>query len=261
MQKLLSISVSMLLSLTAFGQIQIKEINESLVKINGDLYASKYEVSNKVYTSFLNSLKQSKLSNLVAIAEIDSLNWMNKLSYNEPYVHYYHTHVGYHNFPVVNISYEGATLFCKWLTENYNSNPKRKFKKVLFRLPTEKEWIMAAQAGDSTAMYAWAGNSLRNAKGQVMYNFKRAIKDTLWVDNKYIENADVTAPIKSYWSNSFGLYNMSGNVAEMINEKGIVKGGSWKDDSEYLKVNTSYKYEGNTQPSVGFRYFAEVIEK
>ncbi|MDP1747337.1 MAG: SUMF1/EgtB/PvdO family nonheme iron enzyme [Bacteroidota bacterium] len=261
MKKLFSITLSALLSITALGQIHMKEIDESLVKIKDGLYASKYEVSNKLYITFLNSLKRSNKTNLLSIAQIDSVKWTDKLTYNEPYVHYYHSHPAYQNYPLVNISYEGADLYCAWLTEQYNFDKKRKFKKVLFRLPSEKEWILAAQAGDSSAIYPWEGKELRNKKGQVMYNYKRELKDTLWVDGKYIENVDVTAPIKSYWKNNFGLYNMSGNVAEMINEKGIVKGGSWKDDSEYLKIDTKNKYDGNAQTFVGFRYFAEILEE
>lgn len=252
---------SVLLSISAFGQFNVKDINESLAKINDTLYASKYEVSNKLYMSFLNSLRLERKLNLVSMAQIDSLKWIDKLSYNPPYVVYYHTHPGYYNFPVVNISYEGAKLFCEWLTEHYNSSQNRKkFKQVLFRLPTEKEWISAAQAGDSSAIYPWKGNALRNKKGQVLYNFKRQLKDTLWINGKFVENMDVTAPVKSYWENEFGLYNMSGNVAEMINEKGIVKGGSWIDDSEFLKIMNKYSYDGKPKPFVGFRYFVEVIE-
>ena len=261
MKKLLSISLSAFLFITALGQVNRKEINESLAKINDKLYASKYEVSNKLYMIFLNSLKQSNKINSLAIAQIDTLKWTDKFSYNEPYVHYYHSHPAYQNYPAVNISYEGAKLFCEWMTEQCNSDPKRKFKKVLFRLPSEKEWMLAAQAGDSTAIYPWKGKELRNKKGQVMYNYKRNLVDTLWVDGKYVENADVTAPVKSYWKNNFGIYNMSGNVAEMINEKGVAKGGSWRDDSKYLKIDSRYKYDGKAQASVGFRYFAEILEK
>lgn len=261
MKNLLSIILSALLSINAFGQVDIKEINESLAKIENTLYASKYEISNKQYITFLSSSKQSDKTNSLSIAQIDTLKWTDQLTYNEPYVHYYHTHQAYQNYPLVNISYEGANLFCEWLTEQYNSDPKRKFKKVIFRLPSEKEWIIAAQAEDSDAIYPWQGKDLYNKAGQVMCNFKRELKDTLGVNGKFVGNADVTAPIKSYWKNNFGLYNMSGNVAEMINEKGIAKGGSWRNESEYLKINEKYKYDGNAQTFVGFRYFAEILEK
>lgn len=244
-----------------FGQADIKEINRSIIKINERLYASKFEVSNKLYMIFLNSVKQLNNANLLAVAEIDTLKWADKLSYNEPYVHYYHSHQAYQNFPVVNITYEGAKLFCEWLTAQYNSDPKRKFKKVFVRLPSEEEWIIAAQAGNSSAIYPWEGKEIRNKKGQIMCNFKSELKDTLWINGKHVTNADVTVPVNSYWKNNFGLYNMGGNVAEMLNEKGLTKGGSWRDNQKYLKIDINYKYDGNAQPFVGFRYFVEILEK
>lgn len=261
MKKVFATILSILLVITSYAQININEINESLVKINDSLYASKYEISNKIYRSFINSLKQSNDCQQIAIAEVDTMKWTDILSYNEPYVHYYHSHPAYYNFPLVNISYEAANLFCQWLTQQYNSNSKRKFKKVLFKLPSENEWIQAAQAGNKNAIYPWKGNSLHNSKGQVMYNFKRQVRDTVWVNGKYVENMDVTAPIKSYWKNDFGLYNMGGNVSEMINEKGITKGGSWRDDSEFLKIKNKNTYDGKSQANVGFRYFVEILEK
>ena len=246
---------------SAFGQVDIKEINKSLAKINDRLYASKYEVSNNLYMTFLNSLKQSGNIDLLAIAQIDTLKWTDALSFNEPYVRYYHAHPAYHNYPVVNVSYEGAGLFCEWLTLQYNADPKRKFKKVFFRLPSEEEWMTAARAGDTSAIYSWEGKELRNKKGYMMSNFKRGEGDTMGVAGKLNDNADITAPVFSYWKNNFGLYNMSGNVAEMVNEKGIAKGGSWRDNPESLKIAATYTYDGKAQPFVGFRYFTEIIEE
>jgi hypothetical protein len=52
----------------------------------------------------------------------------------------YHSHPGYDLYPAVNISAEAANLYCAWLTEKYNEKPNGKFKKVTFRIPTEKEW-------------------------------------------------------------------------------------------------------------------------
>jgi formylglycine-generating enzyme required for sulfatase activity len=239
----------------------MKEINASLAKINDQLYASKYEVSNKLYRAFLSSEKQSNNTGSLAIAQIDTLKWRDKLSYNEPYVHYYHAHPAYDNYPVVNISHEGALLFCAWLTDQYNSDPKRKFKKVLFRLPTEQEWITAARAGDSFAIYPWQGKELIDKSGRVRCNYKRESTDSSGIAGKQYDYADITAPVNSYWKNNYGLHNMSGNVAEMINEKGIAKGGSWNDDKEYMKIESQYRYDGNALPSIGFRYFVEVLDK
>ena len=132
---------------------------------------------------------------------------------------------------------------------------------MIFRLPTEKEWIIAAQAGDTSAIYPWIGKELRNKKGEFFCNFAKEIKDTA-VENKLSnDSVDIIAPVSSYWANKFGLYNMGGNVAEMINEKGIAKGGSWRKKSEYLKIDTKYKYDGSAQTFIGFRYFVEILEK
>lgn len=187
----------------SLGEDDLKEVNKSFAKINEKLYASKYEVTNKLYMTFLKSLRQSGNANLISVAEIDTLKWIDKLSYNEPYVHYYHIHPAYNNFPVVNISYEGAKLFCEWLTVQYNAAPKRKFKKVSFRLPSEEEWIIAAQAGNSNAIYPWGGKELRNKKGQYLANFKSDRTGELLVDGKHVSNGDITAPVDTYSENDF----------------------------------------------------------
>lgn len=246
--------------ITTLGKAELKEIDKSLAKINDRLFASKYEVSNKLYSTFLNALKSSANAKGISAAEIDTLRWRDPSFYNEPYVQYYHTHPAYHNYPVVNISYEGASLFCEWLTAQYNANPKREIKKIRFRLPSEKEWIQAAQAGDSSAVYPWKGQEIRNKKGQILANFKRDLKGELLVNGKHEGFGDVTAPVSSYSENNYGLYNTSGNVAEMINQKGVAKGGSWKDIAENLKVHAKYNYNGGAQPFIGFRYFAEILE-
>ena len=56
---------------------------------------------------------------------------------------------------------------------------------------------------------------------------------------------------------------MSGNVAEMLNEPGRTKGGSWASSGYYLRIDAEDEYEGFTEPSpmIGFRYFMEILEK
>jgi formylglycine-generating enzyme len=250
-----------LIGLLSYSQINIKEIDGSLAKVDDKLYASKYEVSNKLYMDFIRSLKSAGKKEELAIAIIDSLQWKEKLAYNEPYVEYYHTHPAYANYPVVNISHKGALLFCEWLTKAYNADAKRKFKKVLFRLPTEKEWVKAAQGGDSAAIYPWKGTDLNNKKGMYVCNFSRPNDALSNVAGNLNDAADITAPVKSYYPNNFGLYNMSGNVAEMIAEPGIIKGGGWRDHAEAMRIDSKATYDGKPRTTVGFRYFAEIIEK
>lgn len=248
--------------LKIIGQIDIKQIDRSLAKINERLYASKFEVSNKNYREFLQVLiKENRMSEL-SIARIDTLKWNDNISSysNNPYVDYYHKHPAYKNYPVVNVSYEAAQLYCEWLTLTYNSSRNRKFNKVKFRLPSENEWEMASRGGDSLAKYPWKGEFLKNPKGLYLCNFARDSNDTIGTTNKLNDSADITALVNSYYPNQFGIFNLSGNVAEMISDKQIIKGGSWQSTPEYLTITSKQSNDGNPKPTVGFRYFVDVVD-
>jgi formylglycine-generating enzyme required for sulfatase activity len=243
--------------------LNIKETQKSARKINDSLYFSQYEVTNNQYSFFLNYLKQSKQTEKYHSAQIDTTKWRDITAYNEPLVKYYHTHPAYANYPVVNISFEGATLFCEWLTDQYNSSDKRKFKKVKFRLPTEDEWIAAAKGGNLAAIYPWEGDELQTKKGHFRCNFIRAVDDSMGVAGKLNDNADIIAPANWYWPNKYGLYNMSGNAAEIIAEKGKTMGGSWLDKEEAMKIESIGKFGtfDKPMPTIGFRFVMIVIEK
>lgn len=116
----------------------------------------------------------------------------------------------------------------------------------------------AAQSGDTLAVYPWKGDKLRDEHG--CYNCSYHV-DKLLPPNS-VDTYSQSHPMKtgSFRPNKYGLFEMSGNVAEMICEKGITKGGSWKNDSTFLKINSRGFFDGSGQESVGFRYFAEIIE-
>jgi formylglycine-generating enzyme required for sulfatase activity len=216
----------------SYAQFDIAVIDKSLAKINDTLYASKYEVSNKQYRNYINYLKQKNKVTELNIVQIDSAQWRATEFNNEPFAQYYHIHPAYDNYPVVNISYKAATLYCKWLTENYNTDSKRKFKKVIFNLPSEKEWMMAAKNGE--------------------------VSDT--AKKKLNDDFNIMA-VDANKCNSFGLYNFTGNIEEMLNQKGVAKGGDWKHGTKYVSIGDNFLYDGNPKPFIGFRYFAVVVEK
>jgi formylglycine-generating enzyme len=201
-------------------------------------------------------------------------------AYNEPISTMYYWHPKYDDYPVVGVNWKQARAFAHWRTFKLNAFYSMNDENgvTAFRLPTEYEWEYAARGGRDQSMYPWGGPYVRNAKGCSLANFKPGRGD-------YGADGGVY-PIRvaSYFPNDFGLYDMSGNVAEWtisayaesahlfthdLNsdyqydakdedsetlKRKVIRGGSWKDIAAFVQVGSrSYEYQDSSNSYVGFR--------
>jgi formylglycine-generating enzyme required for sulfatase activity len=154
--------------------------------------------------------------------------------------------------PVINISWNDALEYTKWLTAETGQQ---------YRLPSEREWEYAAGA-NATTLYWW-GDSLGSGRANC-----RGCGST-W-DNRE------TSPVGSFMSNAFGLYDTVGNVMEWTLEcyhenyrnapeksqvweggdcsKRVVRGSAYDTPVNQLRITRRIALSPNTrQPNLGFR--------
>ncbi len=258
MKKILSIFLcSVALLFISAGKKQKTEVPPGTVVVNDTLFADETEISNFSWLEYVeyNKRKYGATSREYISTLPDTLVWRQKMSFNEAYVDYYFRHVAYRDYPVVGVSYEQAKNYCVWRSErvNYMLNVKKgkqinhvdsvfRGKPIYeYRLPTKQEWEALALIGLDEKKY--------KTKPIVTANLIR--KEKIANAQAY-EYADITAPVQSYWPNKLGMFNLKGNVSEMILDKGVAKGGSWQDAEEIVFLLNDFQYTKPTA-NIGFR--------
>ena len=135
-------------------------------------------------------------------------------------------------------------------------------------------------------MFGWGNYYLRNKKGCLLANFKPGRGNYAEDGGFYTVRAD------AYWPNEYGLYNMSGNVAEWTSslyyegaynfmndlspdirydasdndkprdKRKVVRGGSWKDIQYFLQASTrTYEYQDTAKSYIGFRCVVDLTPR
>ena len=179
--------------------------------------------------------------------------------------------------PVVRVSWQQATAFCRWLGER-TGEP--------FTLPDEDQWEYACRAGSRLPMsWGWFTadfSELANMADRTIGNFSKWDFSPLnqiydgWMP--LVESVDdgamVTAEVARYAPNPWGLFDMHGNAAEWTsslyqpypydrhdgredsNSDGprVVRGGSWCDLPYFATASYRFGYPSwRKVHNVGFR--------
>lgn len=121
--------------------------------------------------------------------------------------------VGKEQHPVVHVSYDDALAYCLWAGK---------------RLPTEAEWEYAARGGKLNEIYPWGNQSVN--EGLPKCNF---FQGEFPYRNDKSDGWEFSAPVGSFPANTYGLYDMAGNVWEWCYD--------WYDARYYASGSTGVK--------------------
>jgi rhamnogalacturonan endolyase len=164
---------------------------------------------------------------------------------------------GMENWPVIFVNRYDVAAYTKWRSVKEGR---------ICRLPTASEFEYAARAGRKQATYPWGSES---PEGKANYDSSGKRSFAQW--------RDYLRPVKSYPPNPWKLYDMAGNVWQMVDtypdpatsrfvyrisspveREGATASGSWARSQYYLQCNVrGSASSGIRHPDIGFRIVRE----
>lgn len=232
------------------------------VEIVDNFFIDEGEIRNIDWREYLADIKNTEGENSLRYAQAipDSKVWTQENPLMKPYTSSYLYHPAYDDYPVVGISHQQAINYCKWRTQavikmlakNKIDGPKN----FVYRLPTKTEWELCANAGYNKKQSKKATKKMNKYGDNTrIYNMKYEDYNIENLDSQY-----TPAPTLTYLPNKFGIYNIHGNVAEMVAEPNIAMGGSYRHFYEdIVPTNKALEYD-SPQNWLGFRCVCEIIE-
>lgn len=171
------------------------------------------------------------------------------------------------NRPVEQVSWDDAIEFCARLSNKTGKT---------YRLPSEAEWEYACRARTTTPFYfgETITTDLANYRG-TDWDYQGTLYPGNYAQGTKGEFREQTTDVGSFPPNSFGLFDMHGNIWEwcqddwhenykgtgtdgspwkVYNDNRLVRGGSWSDLPRYSRSANRYKsLGGGWFSNVGFR--------
>ncbi|KAA3638064.1 MAG: formylglycine-generating enzyme family protein, partial [Proteobacteria bacterium] len=173
------------------------------------------------------------------------------------------------NLPVIHVSWQDASAYAKWLAEQTGE---------AYRLLSESEFEYVLKAG-SQEPFPWGVNPPPENYGNLSGSEDRLRGSRVrWREgvDQYTDGHWGPAPVKQFSANLFGLYDLSGNVMEWVEdcwhdsyyrapddgkawvnkgcEKRVIRGGHWASAlQEYHSSHRKQSTDNFTDPRLGFR--------